>query len=416
MPRANNSKYRSLAELWLKNELLARFPAQEPKRVEGFYEWRNSLTELCNFVRLTLTHYSSRSELMALCNRFGLMNADAYWLFEGVPWIIEQGEDQARERKIYDMTDMLWLPYTWHLNLGQMQFVAVDETQDLNALQREIVLRLRAPGGRILWVGDPDQAIMGFTGADVQSFLEIQQVTKAQQLPLSISYRCPRSHVELARKIVSTIEARPNAPAGKIEDISDQKFLTVAQPGDMILCRRTAPLVKMALKFIAAGRQARVRGQEEFGKGLSTLVDYIVKRTNATFANFERSVNRYRELERERLSYRENTEAQLETIDDKCQSLIAIYRNSAAVNLDDFKTEIEVLFKDVNSAIMLSTVHRAKGLEAARVFILEPETMPLRWKGQQDWEYEQEMHIKYVALTRSKDELYFVQSSKDKVK
>jgi ATP-dependent exoDNAse (exonuclease V) beta subunit len=47
-------------------------------------------------------------------------------------------------------------------------------------------------------------------------------------------------------------------------------------------------------------------------------------------------------------------------------------------------------------------------LEQEFIYILHPEKMPLIWNGQQDWELQQEMNPKYVALTRSTHALYFV--------
>ncbi|HEU4327629.1 MAG TPA: 3'-5' exonuclease, partial [Roseiflexaceae bacterium] len=61
------------------------------------------------------------------------------------------------------------------------------------------------------------------------------------------------------------------------------------------------------------------------------------------------------------------------------------------------------------TAVTLSTIHRAKGLEADRVFLLHPERVPLRWENQQAWELEQEMNLRYVALTRAKQALFFVE-------
>jgi DNA helicase II / ATP-dependent DNA helicase PcrA len=58
--------------------------------------------------------------------------------------------------------------------------------------------------------------------------------------------------------------------------------------------------------------------------------------------------------------------------------------------------------------VLLSTVHRAKGLEAERVFLLYPDKLPLQWENQQAWELRQEMNLKYVALIRAWAELYFV--------
>lgn len=68
------------------------------------------------------------------------------------------------------------------------------------------------------------------------------------------------------------------------------------------------------------------------------------------------------------------------------------------------------MFKNKQPDVLLSTIHRAKGLEAERIFLLNPDEMPLKWSNQQAWELEQEYNIKYVALTRAKHELYLVKS------
>ena len=47
-------------------------------------------------------------------------------------------------------------------------------------------------------------------------------------------------------------------------------------------------------------------------------------------------------------------------------------------------------------------------LESDRVVILLPNKLPLSWKGQKPWQFQQEMNLKYVALTRAKKELVFV--------
>ncbi len=65
------------------------------------------------------------------------------------------------------------------------------------------------------------------------------------------------------------------------------------------------------------------------------------------------------------------------------------------------------LFSDTKAAIWLSTIHRAKGLEANRVFFLNPSQVP-HPKAVMDWEKVQEMNCKYVALTRAKQTLFFV--------
>ena len=59
-------------------------------------------------------------------------------------------------------------------------------------------------------------------------------------------------------------------------------------------------------------------------------------------------------------------------------------------------------------------MYSAKGLEANRSFILadksERDCMPLVWKNQRQSDYEQELNVIYVALTRSKETMYIVSS------
>ena len=94
------------------------------------------------------------------------------------------GEDLAREEGSFDFTDMIWLPVRWQLHtrpwFRAYPYLFVDECQDLNQAQLTLALMLagqtkgytRKPG-RILFVGDPFQAIMGFAGADCDSYSNI---------------------------------------------------------------------------------------------------------------------------------------------------------------------------------------------------------------------------------------------------
>ena len=121
------------------------------------------------------------------------------------------GEDLAREEGIIDFTDMVWLPVRWQLHTRSWfrayPDLFVDECQDLNQAQLTLALMLagQAEGytrkpGRILFVGDPFQAIMGFAGADCNSYSHIVNQAKATELPLSTCYRCPRSRSELVKQ------------------------------------------------------------------------------------------------------------------------------------------------------------------------------------------------------------------------
>jgi hypothetical protein len=70
--------------------------------------------------------------------------------------------------------------------------------------------------------------------------------------------------------------------------------------------------------------------------------------------------------------------------------------------------KIDALFSDVEkTGIQLSTIHRSKGLEADRVFIIHRDLMPSKY-AKTDWEKEQEENLRYVAITRAKQHLGYV--------
>jgi superfamily I DNA/RNA helicase len=56
---------------------------------------------------------------------------------------------------------------------------------------------------------------------------------------------------------------------------------------------------------------------------------------------------------------------------------------------------------------MLSTIHKAKGLEADRVFLLEPKLIPSKF-AEKKWQKEQEQKLLFVAYSRPRMELIFI--------
>jgi DNA helicase II / ATP-dependent DNA helicase PcrA len=57
---------------------------------------------------------------------------------------------------------------------------------------------------------------------------------------------------------------------------------------------------------------------------------------------------------------------------------------------------------------LLSTIHRAKGMDSERVYIAEPLTLPLLWQSQKEWQEQQEQNLLYVALSRSTKDLFLI--------
>jgi len=82
--------------------------------------------------------------------------------------------------------------------------VLVDEFQDLNPVQYRIIRSLAAEHRNVFVVGDDEQSIYSWTGADPEVFRDFERdfavITKAQ---LGENRRCPRQVVELARRLVA---------------------------------------------------------------------------------------------------------------------------------------------------------------------------------------------------------------------
>ena len=77
-------------------------------------------------------------------------------------------------------------------------------------------------------------------------------------------------------------------------------------------------------------------------------------------------------------------------------------------NRNDLKLFVENIFKDEGrEGIQLSTIHRAKGLEADNVFIICPSLLTSRL-ARTETEIAEEKRLQYVMCTRPKESLNFV--------
>jgi len=88
---------------------------------------------------------------------------------------------------------------------------------------------------------------------------------------------------------------------------------------------------------------------------------------------------------------------------DKVNTLLFLAKISD--NVLDLKYKIKTIFTDKIQGIVLSTVHKIKGLEANKVFIVRPDLLPM--KSNKPWQHLQEKNLEYVAYTRAKLDLVF---------
>lgn len=177
---------------------------------------------------------------------------------EAVNHLLEAGVNQAENDRILDYTDMIWLPVEvyrfWEKHTYKpYKYALIDECQDLNNCQIQMVLHLAE---RALFVGDPKQSIYGFAGAGIDSYEQIKVRSQALELPLSVCYRCPQKHINLVNRVFPEIPIRAatNAKPGIVRTIKEEDAYHCH--GDLILSRKTAPLVKYCLKLISEGMPA----------------------------------------------------------------------------------------------------------------------------------------------------------------
>lgn len=323
------------------------------------------------------------------------------------------GESMATDHKIIDFDDMIYAPLVHNAKMYTYDWVLIDEAQDTNAARRALALRMLRPGGRLIAVGDPHQAIYGFTGADADSLDLIGGAVKAVNMPLTVSYRCPRAVVQHARQFVSHIEAHPSAPEGLVTRMVGGDLPKRAIPGDAILCRFNAPLIGLAYGFIAAGIPAKVEGRE-IGAGLKQLarrwrVNSYAKLLERIEAWGEKETQKYRAKEQEsRAVGVEDRVECMRTLINRV-SRIDPHPSNAVQRLCD---EIDSIFGEGidGSYVLLSSIHKSKGREWDRVFWLQTGPSPY---ARQDWELEQETNLCYVAATRAKRELVLVETLKE---
>ncbi len=133
-----------------------------------------------------------------------------------------------RARDLVDLDDLVSLPVTLlreHPDLAaayrqRWPHVSVDEYQDVDAAQYALLRLLCPPGGDLCAIGDPDQAIYGFRGADVRFFLRF-----AADFPGAPTVRLARNYRSTATILAGALHAV--APTTLVPD----RELTAVVPG-----------------------------------------------------------------------------------------------------------------------------------------------------------------------------------------
>ena len=396
----------------------------EAGQVEGKEsEAREWLLKLVNYTRLTLTDASSVKTLEAMALEYNLDYEPV--LLAAVSTILDQGIAAARKGWI-DFTDQIWLVSAVRNELGSLKVwrysvVILDEAQDISNASRAVARFVLWDKGLFIGVGDRDQSIMGFSGADMRSFDNTTAAFGATVLPLMTCYRCDAAIIRVLQKTVPALKGRDNAPEGMVRSIKERQVfgelkLKLGQ-NVVVLCRTTAELVSLCIQLIRDGIPAQVKGRDIGAK----IVGYLEKIAKLDGFNYPDSFVEYANAFRGMQSRKHQQpdgmggwevkpghERRVQEINDYVDTLVICFESWAATTLDALKDKISSLFADDVKGILLMTGHRSKGLEFDTVYILRGDRMELSWPGMTDDQKFQERCVRFVMESRAKHELVYV--------
>lgn len=433
----NNKKYLEIAR-----ELTVPLVSEASVAIAG----ATYLAALAQVARLTLTPADDPAKVPTLARQYQLLTPTiatrAPELNARLHELLERGVAAAAAGNV-DFTDMLYLPVTLDLRLPQYELICVDEAQDLSPLSFALIRRLLATnrGARGLFVGDPHQAIYGFAGAQAKSLEHVTKTLGATVLPLSVSYRCPARHVTLARRFSPEMKPHRTSAPGEVHVTTAAHLPKLVKSGDLVLSRVNAPLTPLALELTAARIPTHVLGldlitptlelaRQLFGRVLPAWPQEVVQgsaREKAYQLELTSPTDPRlgEELLRLTLEHRALT-VLLERLPPRPRRALADLERVANALWGSTGTASDT--KDRPAPVLLSTVHKAKGREAVRVFLLYPEELAPHPPPTHDGvmpqpatsvdtfglntprvDTEAEANVLFVALTRARHALYLVE-------
>lgn len=297
-----------------------------------------------------------------------------------------------------DFTDMLYYAtqYVHRDDFKQYNVVMLDECQDISPLQFEVVKMCKTPRGRLIAVGDEKQSIYSFMGSNLDSLQAIKNAPNTVTLPLSMTYRCAQDIVAEACKVFPDgIVAAPGAVKGFVGDGTFKD----AQEGDFILCRNNAPLVDAFITLLRQGKKCTILGKE-FGDELVSLIDSV----EDVWGLEQVLENMISKLQKKGVKSPTKCEA-YDKLNEKVNVLLSLYEYFG--DLETVRSRIyDIFVENASRGITLSTIHRSKGLEADRIFFLQPELLPSKYATTELALYAEKC-LQFVAITRARKSLIY---------
>ena len=331
-------------------------------------------------------------------------------------------EDYKNTYKLIDYNDMLnrfidqiQLP---DAKVPKFDVIFIDEAQDLSLLQWKMITALRPHTKDIYIAGDDDQAIFGWAGADVDSFINFDAV----EIPLKQSKRVPlivhqRALLRLDNIKLGRLEKPWNTPTS--EEGTLQIFFSIdpinLSKGDWYILARTNDLLKPILKDLRRrgvyfetkdGRSMSeslyrdILNWEKWKKGkeLSTIeVQRLLERFNKKLKETEDKLFKLNDLKKE---YELNSQLQWYDAFTEVTPNTKTYIRTMRSNGEDLR---------LKPRVKVLTLHSSKGGEATNVIILQNQTRnTIKGATKTIMKQDEEQRVWYVGLTRCSKNLFLI--------
>jgi superfamily I DNA/RNA helicase len=353
--------------------------------------------------------------------------------------------------------DTLWFAsINNNLDFSGYDVALVDEVQDFNLCQINMLKKMSDAGTRIIAVGDPNQSIYRFRGADSKSFERVAETLNAAPLggvthALPVNYRSGKAIIEYVRDnthvkdIVAGLTHEGSVQENIEYDSVLQKLSTEAKKDGLleeetaILARTNAPLAVAAVDLLQGNVDFEVVGTD-FAKEAQEFLQECGLTDRMLVTDIYPTVEGYVDAFVRENQFKAALGHQCKNLQSWKYAILAILRWLYERNFKDPSVgiyEIENVYhfknylyrkfsatedggqnkfkkqKDPKSYVTLTTAHRSKGLEFDRVIIAEPGGFPSpQAKSKED--LAQEENAWYVALTRAKNNLILMDPRPEK--
>ena len=403
---------------------------------------KDNYVNLYNLCRLTLTDMSSNKDVSRLIDDHVLF---LYYGDEGysAPDISEitstlkildtKSRQQFETQGVIDFTDMLWITFNklkydnWEVPYWALYTnIYCDEVQDFSNIQLNFLKFIKRTKGRYVFIGDFHQAIYNFAGANAQAFNQIPKMfAPVETFDLPICYRCAKSHLSrVNREYGIPILPCDDAPLGFVKTIDKNKISEYAKAGDMVISRKNKWIAEVVLDLARNGTPIFIEDKEmvvaikrQILSSKCTSVGTLKKFLQKVISNYNKKLFEIVSKNiREGGHEEEHLEAVTETNSkiDNTSFLLEILEgylehHASSDSISKFSNFIDKLLNTTPSpnCVRLCSIHKAKGLEATNVFVLNEAKINYDFRNSKEQNV-QEKNLSYIATTRAKEGLYLV--------